>query len=254
MSDSGLSVKEIMAAIREKDGSDAYGRQMADQLREAAGNADSEYASELSWKAKAIGGMLNELTSTGDDRECTQLLLDWVEEQFWGQRIADYIPTFESIYSQLDDLGARYDNRLIYGDIDYGAWIEPHPTLKIIGLECYCSGADDNTHLFIQDPEIEGFSKFHVRTCYPRARRMKYMKQFTGWSGLDRASRSTYKQLGWLPQYGDGRDVGYILSYSEYDNKVDRGGRNSHISHAMWTLETIQSGIDRPLTLPKVTE
>ncbi len=254
MTDTALSLKEIMESVREKDGSDAYGRQMADQLRAAARTADSQSNSNLAWRAKAIGGMLDELTASGDDRECTQLLLEWVEEQFWGHRIREYIPTFESIYSQLDDLGARYDNRLIYGDMDYGAWVEPHSTLKIIGLECYCSGADNNTHLYILNPEPDGFSSFHVRTCYPRAHRNQYMKRYGGWAGLERASRSTYKTMGWLPQYGDGRDIGYILSYDEYAAKVERGGMSSHISHAMWTMETIQSGIDRPLDLPKVAE
>ena len=63
-------------------------------------------------------------------------------------------------------------NKFIYGDADVGVWVEYSKKnhRKVIVSTCYCTFADDNTHIYIRDKHdgLDILNKLLVVTVWPR--------------------------------------------------------------------------------------
>ncbi len=203
----------------------------------------------------SVGEFLRILYEAMPDGECGQQLLRWSMEQFWVAEIKKHIPIFNEIFNKLKELGASHKNPLVYGDIDYSAWMEEYEEKKIIALTCHPSVANDNTLIFIlRDYEPRG-STFHARTVWPREIAWKYGKENwpndSCWRDISKPSYLTYRRHGFEPEYGNERDKGYCFSYGRLLHSVEHG-ENYKIFHALRELVYIKEGIRDPLELPKI--
>ena len=228
----------------------AVGRAFADEIVSQGEVQDK--GSPRMYCATVVANLLDRLAKTDEDRECAKLTLEWIAERYWGMQVAEALPVFDKAYEDLSRLNATYSDRLVWGDIDHGAWIEPHESLRIIGLENYCSG-DDNTYLFIDESDTLG-RKLHCRTCWSRQRRSKYgQHQAESWYSYDRTSIGTYRRFKWKLCYGDLRDKGYVFTYDNVfrTGRVDGAhGHETDIYWALWYLHRLPVGIENPCELP----
>lgn len=221
-----------MSVDRQLERADEYGRELARMIREEG--KDASIPREF-W-SYALASMRDEL---GGNENLTL----WTNERYWGIKTKQFLPEFMAVYEKLVARGFTEDNKLVYNDLDYKIWVEPHPTLKIVVFEDGFSGSkEDNVYLFILDESPHGFSRFHIRTAYPKAnKRFK----ISGWSKYDRVSLKTFRKFRWKLQYGDNRDHGYVLSYSEYTGKTDYNQTETWMSHAMWLMGTAHDELGR---------
>ena len=186
-------------------------------------------------KAIAFSSALDFLASKESDFECEELLIQWIQEFYWGKRVGEHLDTFKDAYAKLVKLGHKKDNPYVYGDMDCGVWYEPHEDQMIVALTVYCSMADDNTWLFILESDSDLFKKFHCRTCYPRAR--------SGWNcrlSVSSYRRRKFKMSGGHHFYGDCRDPGYVFSWEKMldnESKVDRA-TSSKVYWGLWHLRS----------------
>lgn len=220
---------------------DAFGRFMAEALRTEGKDASIP---RQFW-SRALAAMTDNLTENGVDRQCARNLMQWQSERFWGLKTQQFIPEFVSVYEQLVDRGIDEDNKLVYNDLDYTIWVEPHPTLKIIVFRDIFTDRKDNVYLFILDDAIEGFSTFHIRTVYDKAKKRKNYN-FGDLRDWERMSIGTHRKFAWKLMYGDGRDHGYVLSYDDFRNAVSYTGDHHHIEHAMFLIATAQCQLENP--------
>ncbi len=165
--------------------------------------------------ATVLSAMLSNIELAERDPDCFDLLLSWTFERYWGVVVEKHIAIFQEAYDALKHLGHGPKNPLVWGDIDCGAWIEPHPKKQIIVSEIYCAARDDNTYLYMLEKNVLGY-RFQGRTVWPRTKRVL---PGTAWDYVDRASLHLYRKLGFEPNYNDCRDVGYCFSM---DNHFDR--------------------------------
>ncbi len=176
-----------------------------------------------------------------DGRDCGDLLLEWIKENFWGIIVSKHIPTFERVWKMLDEKRHTKNNKFIYGDIDQGLWIEypKDKNKKVIISTCYCSCADDNTHIFILERLYSNRIRFRVATVWPREKH-----NTDGRWGDDRdidiPSLNTYRKRDFRYGYYDCRDEGHCILYENYERKVGRVEKahwgEGKIKHALWTL------------------
>lgn len=189
---------------------------------------------------KMASYMLRGYKKEGD---CGDLLIEWAKECFWGALVKEHLPIFDKVWKVLDEKGHTRNNKFVYGDIDVGLWVEYPKNKKsnkrIIISERYCSCADDNIHLFIENgkkwlTECPILYKFKVVTAWPRQINSKYGK----WKDdrdIDKPSLNTYRKRGYTFGYGDGRDKGHSILYQ--NGRVDKAHWNEgRIKHALWTL------------------
>ena len=218
-----------MQTDRQLERADEYGRVLANMIREEG--KDASIPREF-W-AYTLAAMRDNL---GRDLGGGDNLTQWTSERYWGLQTKKFIPQFLSVYEQLVARNFTEDNKLVYNDTDYKIWVEPHPTLKIVVFEDGFSGSkEDNVYLFIMDESDHGFSKFHIRTAYAKANKAF---KISGWSKYDRVSLKTHRKYRWKLQYGDSRDHGYVLSYTEYYERIDYNQTENWITHAMWLMGT----------------
>jgi len=199
-----------------------------------------------------IASMLKTLSDLDVDPDCAKLTLEWVFEKYCGWQVEEYIPVFREIHEKLSDLGATYKNRLVWGDADCGAWIEPHENKLIVCVDVYCAARDDCIYIFILDDSTSGmncFTKFHARTCYKREKKSKY--DFETWP--EHSSIKTYRKKDWEPQYEDFRDDGYVFSFTRFMEPKVEGAFHHYndIYYGLFYIRAIMSGIEDPLELPK---
>jgi hypothetical protein len=187
--------------------------------------------------------------------------LEWILDQYWGLKVHRAYDAFDRIYDKLVELGATYKDRVVWGDADCGAWVEPHEKKKIVCLEVYCAMRDDNTYLYIGPKEYHDelmFKTLHARTCWPRQKLWKHGKDCWGmedWRSVTRPSIHTYRRFDFEPGYRDGRDVGYgftlnYLGHDRHPNVEDATWHTPDTRAALRELLSIEAGLEDPLELP----
>jgi len=191
-----------------------------------------------------LAGLMDEMRERDDT--VSLLTLEWAFEKYWAFQVEKHLPVFDETYEKLKEIGAKYNDRVVWGDIDCGAWIEPDKRYRVIGLEIYCALRDDNTYLFIDDKISDDWRRFSVRTCWPREKKNKF-----GY-GVDQASVHTYRRSGWDTHHGDTGFTYERISKQSF-GKVDHIFYHpDRVYWALWNLSGILGGItDHPLELPK---
>lgn len=186
--------------------------------------------------SQALGAILCALDKADTDRDCTSLRHEWMMDHFWGPELHEASGQFEELHTKLAELGATFEDRLVYGDIDVGVWAgEFTDGSKYIGHECYCSCADDNVHIYFRDR-----MNFHCRKMTPKEAK-KVVRN------------------GSINHYGDGRDNGFCFSveiwdFSELGEPIRIRAKDTlafyhRVYWALWNLRGIFDGIDHPCTL-----
>lgn len=218
---------------------DEYGRVLANMLRDEG--KDASIPREF-W-AHALAAMSDNLTEDGIDRQCASNLIQWQFERFWGLKTEQFLPEFRSVWEQLVDRDIFEDNALVYNDLDYTIWVEPHPTRKIIVFRDIFTSRKDNVYLFILDDSVPGFSRFHIRTVYDKAKKIKNYNfgDLRDWAHM---SIGTHRKFQWKMMYGDSRDHGYVLSYDEFRNLASYDLNHHHMEHAMWLIGTARCELE----------
>lgn len=199
----------------------------------------------------------NYMKEEKEGRDCGKLYLDWVKEHFWGKVISMEIPTFHKVWKALDERGYTKNNPLQFGDIDYGLWVEypKDDKKKVIVSTCYCSCADDNTHIFVLDEPYKDSKLFknhinlRVATVWPREKKTKTRgyKQPDGsysWGDdrdIDLPSLNTYRKRDFVYGYSDGRDKGHCIMYETREKNggsaKDASWSENKIAHSIWLLK-----------------
>ena len=179
---------------------------------------------------------------------CGDLLIKWVKECYWGLKVADHLPVFDKVWKILHERKHTKKNKFIYGDIDVGLWIE-YPKAKhkrVIVSESYCTCAEDNTHIFIEEHNYEKiplFEKLRVVTVWPRQDSRGGYRTKDGWHhwGDDRdikiPSLNTYRERDFKFGYSEGRDKGHCILYHNCNKMAeDAYGTEHRIEHALHIL------------------
>jgi hypothetical protein len=179
----------------------------------------------------------------------------------WGLKADRAFAVFERGYDSLVSIGATFKDRLVWGDADCGAWVEPHDSLKIVCIEVYCAMRDDNTYLYIAPKEYIGYPMLnflHGRTCWPRQKLDRYGKDAWGlgdWRSVTEPSIQTYRHFDFAPGYTDFRDKGYAftLRYTDPENPTVEGSmyHAGQIAASLRELDGIERGLADPLELPR---
>ncbi len=224
-----------------------FGKKLADELL--------SHSTDSLTLRYSISEFLMTLYKSQPDDDCGQQLLNWSMDQFWAIEVKRHIPIFHEIYDSLKNLGARYKNPLVYGDIDYSVWIDNFKDIKVIASICHPSMADDNTYIFILNDRGVFGNTFHARSAWPREIISKYGRKNwpndSCWRDIKQPSYLTYKRHEFTLGYEDQRDKGYCFTYGGILQSGVQG-QSEIIKHALSTLTNIKEGIKDPLYLPKI--
>jgi hypothetical protein len=194
-------------------------------------------------------------TEDKDGRDCGKLFLEWTKENFWGRIVEDNLKHFDSLYENLKANKHTRRNKYIYGDYDYGVWIEPSKTKhrKVIVATCYCACRDDNTTIYIKDEISPDWIRFRVDTVWGRQKKNKF--NFGDDRDIDTPSLVTYRKRDFEYGYRDSRDKGHVLKYDSLHSKHGRV-ENAHANEtgiywALWSLKNHAGNLRYDLTNPE---
>jgi hypothetical protein len=198
---------------------------------------------DTSYAAHACAGLFDALAQRETSLECVEQLFQWTFDHFWGRQVQRLLDSYELAWTYLQQHQhlSRADS-IEWGDADYSLWAEPTDDgTHVVMLESHCTAADDNLYLFIAKHTTSAFFReFHIRTCWPRTTRHGGFRGKTGWDFVACPSLALFRQQRFTPQYGDFRDVGYVLTYSGMGDfgKVDGG--YTHGARMYWGLWHLQ--------------
>lgn len=191
-------------------------------------------------KAQRLADMLYKEYQEEDKRgECGHLLLEWVEDAFWGRMVKDHLKVFDAVWELLRARKHTKKKPFIHGDYDYSVWVENTKVKdkKVIAATCHCACAPDNTHLYIEEnckyrePPYEIMHRFRVATVWPREKKSNLGIAWGDDRDINVPSLNTYRKRNFHYGYFDCRDEGNVLLYSGY-----LGGR---VEHAGWSAQKI---------------
>lgn len=175
-----------------------------------------------SQKSDFLVGVLRALIEHSEEG-CGNLYIEWAFQKSAGIDVVEHLPLLRNAIVALANFS--YTNRFTYGDIDYGAWLEPAPEgVQVLVIETYCACRKDNIRLFIlNDCRALGVT-LHVRNVYQRTIAHDYGKRNwpdRPWTWVTRPSVAYFRKMQWKPEYGDCRDDGYAFTYEERTQDVD---------------------------------
>lgn len=202
--------------------------------------------SDMMLKARKLSNSLYRAYKKEQPDGCQDLLLEWVDECFWGRIVAEHIPTFKKAHNLLVARGHTKSNKFVYGDIDVGVWYETvkdkkeHTNRQVIVSERYCSMADDNIHIFVWDDQkfdTIDMSAFKAVTVWPREKKSISGIDWGDDRNIDIPSLTTYRKRDFDYGYNDGRDKGHIFRWQGFTGLVEHASWNrDRIPHALHTL------------------
>jgi hypothetical protein len=177
-----------------------------------------------------------------DPKNAGQLYLEWAVEHYVGRKVEANLDDIRALVTWLQQGGFTEDNPYRYNDGDYKLFQIPHDSLLI-----FCAEGQTPRYIYILEyNEILGSSKLHVRQYYDdydeldadswrRDEEKKYTEGgirmaikrafwlseewsdcIEGNSYPVRPSLKYFKDRCFKPKYGDGRDIGYVLSYDNF--------------------------------------
>ena len=179
----------------------------------------------------------------GDPQDAGQLYLEWTVEQYVGRKVEANLDDIEAVVEWLREGGYTESNPYRYNDGDCKLFQIPHDDLLI-----FCAEGQTPRYIYIlENHPVLGNSRLHIRRYYDEYDKLevddwqrKEEERYTekgireaiknafwlseGWSDClegnsypTRPSLKYFKDRCFKPKYGDGRDIGYVLSY---DNLV----------------------------------
>jgi hypothetical protein len=177
-----------------------------------------------------------------DPKDAGQLYLEWTVEQYVGRKVEANLGDIRAVVVALQQGVFFEDSPYEYNDGDYKLFQIPHDSLLI-----FCAEGQTPRYIYILD-DRPCSSRFHIRQYYDeydfdgekdKWQREEEKKYTEGgirkaiehsfwlseqWSDCidgntypQRPSLQYFKDHNFATQYGDGRDIGYVLSY---DNLV----------------------------------
>lgn len=184
-----------------------------------------------------------ELFDLEDPKNAGQLYLEWLVEHYVGQKVAANIDDVKTIVEALKAKGFTEDNTYDYNDCDNRLFYIPHKE-KLI----FCVETQNTRYIYILDGR-----KLHIRRYYDeydfedkndwqRKEAVAYNQKGIGhaiknafwlneqWSDCiaensypRRLSLQYFKNCNFNLEYGDCRDVGYVLSFENlFSPRADR--------------------------------
>ena len=221
-------LSQIMAVLRERDSA------IVAACDEARAVFKKHFPmAELNLNAPGVLASCIELFDIEDPKDAGQLYLEWVVEHFVGRKVRANIEDVKKVVETLKEKGFTEDNPHVFNDMDNTLFYIPHET-KLI----FCSTSQNTRYIYILDGH-----KFHVRRYYAeyntlddddwrREEEESYKEKgiqkaianafwlAEEWSDClpgstypVRPSLQYFKDCDFKPQYGDCRDIGYVLSY-----------------------------------------
>lgn len=206
-------------------------------------------------RAEELSEILYDAYKDGDNTGVyNDYLIECIKEKFWGRVVKDHLPIFNKTWKILNEKKYTAKNPFVYGDDDVGVWIEltKSESKKVIASTCYCSCADDNTHIFILDDHsiLNAHSiVFRVATVWPRQINKRDKHPWGDDRDIKLPSLNTYRERDFRYGYYDCRDKGSCFLYEEFKKGIAVRVENAHwdegaITNALrtlrWHLEALE--------------
>lgn len=161
--------------------------------------------------------------------------VEWALEYFWGLEVKRSIPKLIEIYKILKDRKHTQKTPFVYNDMDYSIFYIRHKTKNIMVFD-----QQGYTQLVIHEKDF--FREvINAVKIWPRTTKR--------YGFLYRPSLNYYRKKKWKLKYGDCRDKGYILAYSEMFSrvKVDHAYNYfSSISNWIWFIDVTLDNLKNP--------
>ncbi len=177
---------------------------------------------------------------------CGSLLIEWINEAFYGLLVKAAIPLFEDVWARLNEKKhISREKSFDYGDLDVSTWVERTSYQKILIYIRHCAMADDNTKIYILediDPDFPKCGEFRAISVWPR--QVNYPKSW-GMKGPKLPSLATYRKTKFAYGYQDSRDDSYIFTYKASNEHIDGAMFVGHkILYALDTLAEIKDALE----------
>jgi hypothetical protein len=180
-----------------------------------------------------------ELFDIGDHKDAGQLYLEWLIEHYVGRKVAANIDDVKTIVEALKAESYTEDNPYVFNDLDNRLFHIPHENKFI-----FCAESQNTRYIYIL-ASLYGDRVLHIRRYYDEydfdgekdewthrieseyaengireaiAQASLLAKEWSdcvvGCNYPDRPSLQYFKDCNFKPRYGDCRDIGYVLSYT----------------------------------------
>ena len=191
---------------------------------------------------QVLAACIEQFDLTGP-KDAGQLYLEWTVEQYVGRKAEANLDDIRALVVWLQEGGFTEGNPYRYNDGDYKLFHIPHDDLLI-----FCAEGQTPRYTYILEyNDVLGSSKLHIRQYYDeydfdgekdkwqRREEKKYTEGGIreaikpafwlgeGWSDCiegnsypQRPSLKYFEDRNFVPRYGDGRDIGYVLSYGNF--------------------------------------
>lgn len=137
------------------------------------------------------------------NRDCTDLLVDWMMERIGWYRTRQYMAYILKIYDMLHSLKYTEDDPCIFNDLDNKTYYIPHKSKRIYIMQ------NQNRKKIVVIENTSIATTIHARRLW-----YKYDEQKkVAWRKLP--TMRQFKKQDYQPKYRDFRDTGYILTWSQ---------------------------------------
>lgn len=186
-----------------------------------------------------------------DRFNCATLDLEWTLEKYWANQVRKFIPDLERIYVKLVENGQTEEACHEFNDLDDHVWYIPltsddnrrifvHTSQNLNLIFVWDKSSVDNRYGKVHirrywdkfeikdkwdEQEDQGFKDAvakHGRLAMLKEMNMdRFADDVLDKSYPTKPSFDYFKKNNFKFRYEDGRDLGYVLTYSRLDNKVD---------------------------------
>lgn len=173
--------------------------------------------------AKKLSDSLYKSYKKEEEKDCGQLLLEWVAECFWAKVAEDYIPIFKESWELLNKGNhLSEETALSYGDSDGVLWIETNDdkTLKVIIDKSYCRCSDNQSYIYILN-EKSDTKHFRIFKAWEKEKLNPNSKDFNDFGYVIEPSIQTFRDFDFDLGVEDSRVKWYVLNYSKLYKRVD---------------------------------
>jgi hypothetical protein len=182
--------------------------------------------------------------------ECGSLHIGWALDKFWGLKVAETMPKLQKIYDEAVKRNYTRENNLSFNDMDDKLFVMPHDQYCVL-----CHELQSSNYVYVWERNAPSkFQKLHVRRYFDvlkvedkfdkqeEAEFKKKVREKGKRAGIIAAQRfvenyaddypenpypkrlslDSYIKAGFEMKYGDCRDEGYILTWDQFRDSVDR--------------------------------
>lgn len=190
---------------------------------------------------------------------CGPLALEWTADRYWAGRMPGLLNTLDAVHARLVSAGVTEARKVVFNDLDDAVWYEPSAADKVL---VHTTQSRNFLYVWPKD-RSPGLRELHVRFFYDRFDDPRFARTSDRFereedrafkAAVARAGRAAVAGVGgWVtayaddaaafperpsldacrradfrPRYGDARDPGYVLSWQEAFDKVDRAVASHH--------------------------